>query len=157
MSRLTTLSLFVKQTMETSRVDATTTNPLSTPCRNNANPGYNSSASTNPLVCPCKTNANSLYNSSATTNPRSTHSFVETNPSSSTNMNSDLIPSSKNGTTPSASTTSTSPSTVLTGIGFGCAHKNTGNFIEVTAGLGEGPSRYPSNLRLQVLVLPSAS
>ncbi|ERN05951.1 hypothetical protein AMTR_s00145p00070620 [Amborella trichopoda] len=46
---------------------------------------------------------------------------------------------------------------VLTGIGFGCAHKNTGNFIEVTAGLGEGPSRYPSNLRLQVLVLPSAS
>ncbi|ERM98219.1 hypothetical protein AMTR_s00095p00149630 [Amborella trichopoda] len=147
-------------TFETSRVDATTTNPLSTAYRISANTGYNSSASANPLSSPCKTNTNACYNSSATTNPKSSHNFAETNLSSSTNISSDSTPGSKNSTTPSASTAGTSPSvkvirttdaiqTVLTGIGFGCGHNNTGNFIAAmagVAGLGGGLLSLPSQL-----------
>ncbi|ERM98238.1 aspartic proteinase CDR1 [Amborella trichopoda] len=147
-------------TFETSRVDATTTNPLSSPYRINANPGYNSSASNNPLSSPCKTNSNPHYSSSATTNPRSNHIFAKTNPSSTINLSSDSTPSSNNGTIPSASTTSTSPSvtiittndaiqTVITGIGFGCGRTNTGNFVPAmagVAGLGGGPLSLTSQL-----------
>ncbi|XP_011620449.1 aspartic proteinase nepenthesin-2 [Amborella trichopoda] len=125
-----------------------------------ANPGYNSSASTNRLSSPCKTSVDPHYNSSATTNPRSSHSFAVTNPGSSTNMSSDSTPNTKNDTTPSASTTSTSPSVnviqtnnaiqkVLNGIGFGCGHNNTGNFLAAMAGikgLGGGPLSLASQL-----------
>ncbi|ERM98216.1 hypothetical protein AMTR_s00095p00148510 [Amborella trichopoda] len=150
-------------TFETSIIDATTTNPLST-----HKITINSSASTNPLSRPCKTNTNPHYNSSATTNPRSSRSFAENNPSSSANKSSDSTrtstssdstPSSKDDT-PSASTTSTSPSvtvirtsdaiqTVITGIGFGCGRTNIGNFDASTAGiaeLGGGPLSLSSQL-----------